>query len=547
MLTNMSQLSDNGKNEVPQIMPVPLQQTRSSGIVPYFLCDNAQYFLGLPKKGGEDTEKGISDAAKKFSASAKLHNEILESVDAPEARAILKFFEKWDPKGNQDNEVIKERFEKLQTSNLVFAINGTFAQDIKEIADAWLSYLDKDNAKKKTMTCLVTGRKEIPARIHPVIKGIRGGSSTGNMLVSFNANAFESYGREGDQGLNSPVGETSAQKYGMALNYLLSGNHVKKFADTTVVFWAETGEEEYQDIFDWTFDGDQLSDKDLGDILDELSKGNIAKVNERAIDGRTPFHILGLAPNSARLAVRFYLRDSFGNMLNNVKEHNERLEIIQPMNAHESLPLWKLIGETVRKTSTGKNAKDPVGSISAAVFRAVMQNTDYPVSLYQNVLLRINADKGINWRKAAIIKAYLLKNRNVNIPKEEVLRVELNKDCTYVPYVLGRMFAVLEKIQKVANPGINATIKDRYIGAASERPATVYPKLLQLSNHHLRKLSEGANVYYSRILTDLFGSINRTFPQHFDLHDQGVWYVGYYHQIQDLYKKNDTVKDKEEK
>jgi CRISPR-associated protein Csd1 len=284
---------------------------------------------------------------------------------------------------------------------------------------------------------------------------------------------------------------------------------------------------------------DTYEEQDLRDMVKKLVKGESVHFDETRLDPNKPFYVLGLSPNAARLSVRFFLRNSFGTMLKNVQAHDERLEIIRPAyDKQAALPIWKLLGETVNRNARDKS---PSPVLAGEVLRAILTNTNYPATLLNGVVLRIRAEHEVTRGRAAIIKAYYLKNSNQEVPKE-VLTVSLNPDSTNVPYVLGRLFSVLEAIQSAANPGINATIKDKYFNSASSIPATVFPTLLNLAQKHLRKLKAskpGLAITYEKQLSELAAVVGDQFPARLNLPQQGSFQLGYYHQTAARYQKKE--------
>lgn len=275
-------------------------------------------------------------------------------------------------------------------------------------------------------------------------------------------------------------------------------------------------------------------------MLKQLLEGRSIRFNEAILEPARPFYILGLAPNAARLSVRFFLRNSFGGFLKNVQAHHERLEIVKPAyDKFDTLPLWKLLSETVNQNSRDKS---PSPNMAGETISAVLTDMPYPATLLNGAQLRIRAEREITRGRAAIIKAYYLKHPHPDIPKE-VLTVSLNSDSTNIPYVLGRLFSVLEAIQSAANPGINATIKDRYFNAASATPGHVFPILLNLSQKHLRKLDDGLRIHYEKQLTELMNLLCEEFPSRLSLPQQGAFQLGYYHQTQKRYEKKEDMTD----
>ena len=260
------------------------------------------------------------------------------------------------------------------------------------------------------------------------------------------------------------------------------------------------------------------------------------ELNDEQLDPNMEFYILGLSPNAARLSVRFFLRDSFGSFLQNVRAHQKRLEIIRPFNdKFDMIPLWKLLSETVNQNSRDKT---PAPNMSGEVLRSILTNTRYPASLLNGVVLRLRAEHTITAGKAAILKAYYLKNPHPDVPKE-VLTVSLNPNSSNLPYNLGRLFSVLEAIQIASNPGINATIKDKYFNSASATPAMVFPVLLNLAQKHLKKLDPSLRSYYDRQIVTILSNLGENYPAHLNLPQQGSFQLGYYHQTQEAFKKKE--------
>lgn len=524
---------DNGKKTVlrPQQMTLPAAVKRSSGVASNFLWDNSSYLLGVDEKGKPER------SLKCFEACRELHRELLGTVETPTAKAIISFFDRWEPSKAAEYPALQADLEKIiGAANLVFRVNGEYAQQDERIAAAWQTYYESGDAEEGR--CLITGRMDQIEATHPSIKGVDGAQSSGAALVSFNAPAFCSYGHE--QNYNAPIGKYAAFAYTAALNYLLSDrNNVNKIGDTTVVCWAEGADPVYQKTFcDFLFGQPQMpdfSEQDLRDTVKRLAAGLPAE--ELALDPDRQFYILGLSPNAARLSVRFFYRSSFGALLKNVNAHYKRMEIVRPSyEKYDLVPLWVLLRETVNQRSKDK-AASPV--MAGALARAIFSDTLYPAALLENAMLRIRSERDINCRKAAIIKAYYLKNHNSECPKE-VLTVSLNEESSNPAYVLGRLFAIYEAVQEAANPGINTTIKDRFLNSAAATPATIFPILDNLYQKHLRKLSEAQKVFYDKQTTELKGRLSDAYPVRQSLPQQGSFNLGYYHQLQKRYEKKES-------
>lgn len=517
-----------GKKTVfqPQLITLPAAVKRTVSIAANFLWDNSAYLLGIDQKGKPERSREC------FAAAAKLHHAVLDSVDSPNGRAILTFFDTWKPEHAAEHPALIRQLDDVTAGgNLVFRVDGRKVEKDTAICEAWQRYQDGGESGVK-MQCLVTGNEDEIAAVHPSVKGVRDAQSSGAALVSFNAPAFCSYGRE--QNYNAPVGKYAAFAYTAALNHLLAdSDHVQHIGDTTVVCWAEGAEDIYQSFGMAALFGGEvpgLSDNDLRAALKRLANG--LPCDDLGVDPNRPFYILGLAPNAARLSVRFFLRDSFGKLMENVNAHYARLEIAGAK--YSILPLWALLNATVRDFK--KQVPSPV--VSGATLRAVFSGTPYPVSLMEAVLLRIRAERDITWGKAAIIKSYYLKNPHEDCPKE-VLTVSLNEASTNPAYTLGRLFSVYEAVQQAANPGINATIKDKYFNSAAAMPASIFPVLNNLCQKHLRKLDARQRVYYDKQIMKLKGVLNENYPARMTLAQQGSFDLGYYHQTQKRYTKKE--------
>ena len=525
-----------GKKTVlqPQTFSLPAAVKRTVGIGANFLWDNSSYLLGVDQKGKPERSRDC------FAAAAQKHHAVLDGVDSPIARAILTFFDTWQPEHAAEHPALTGQFEEVTAgANLLFRVDGCYPQKDNAIRAAWQSYRESSDPDAVRMQCLVTGREDEITATHPAIKGVRNAQSSGAALVSFNAPAFCSYGRE--QNFNAPVGKYAAFAYTAALNHLLADRkNVQLIGDTTVVCWAEGADPAYQSFFGTACFGAEtgLSDDDLRAALKRLAE--LKPCDDLGIDPNRPFYILGLSPNAARLSVRFFLRDSFGRLMKNVNAHYERLEIVRPAYAKTNiLPLWAMLRETVNLNSRDKS---PSPAMAGAATRAVFSGGPYPASLLEAVMLRIRAERNITWGRAAIIKAYYLKNPHKDCPKE-VLTVSLNEASTDTAYTLGRLFSVYEAVQQAANPGINTTIKDKYFNSVAAMPAGIFPVLNNLCQKHLRKLDGRQRVYYDKQIMTLKGILGESYPMRMTLAQQGSFDLGYYHQTQKRYTKKEDEKN----
>lgn len=522
-----------GKKTVlaPQIMRLPAPVKRTVGIVPNFLCDNASYLLGVDNKGKPQRTLEC------FQACKALHEELLDGVDSPAAQAVLAFFHTWQPEQAAGHSALADCWEELMAGgNLVFRHDGAFVHEDALVRRAWDDHYRAEGDGPQ-MICLVTGEHGTVESTHPSVKNVYGAQSSGAALVSFNAPAFCSYGKE--QNYNAPTSKYAAFAYTTALNHLLSDwEHVYRMGDTTVVCWARCGGDVYQNMMGWMFFGQEpaYTLSDLQSALKGLCSGNAVELDGARLDPDMDFYILGISPNAARLSVRFFLRNSFGAFLRNAQAHQQRLEIVKPAyDKFDTIPMWKLLDETVNQNSRDKT---PAPNMAGEVLRSVLTDTRYPATLLNGVALRIRAEHSVTRGRAAILKAYYLKNTHPDVPKE-VLTVSLNPDSTNVPYNLGRLFSVLEAVQSSANPGINTTIKDKYFNSASATPAVVFPVLVNLAQKHLKKLDGGLRTYYDKQITGLLFKLGERYPSRLNLPQQGSFQLGYYHQAQSRFEKKE--------
>ena len=535
----------NGKKEV-EIAPtrkVPLPVIRTISVKANFLCDTPTYLLGVAKDGNRER------ANECFQAARKLHHKVLDHCSAAEAKAILAFFDTWDYEHAETDPMIQERIEELASANnLTFTVDGKDTTTNPDIEEAWDNYLttSKETAKDAVKgQCLITGKRNQPiAILHPKIKGVAGAKTTGANLVSFNEPAFCSYGKDKKQGENSPISEHAAFAYGTALNQLLADRrHTQVIGDTTVVYWSKHAITAAQDVIAARLGNVGKSEMHSWDeIAQQIKKGLTVNIDGETLNQNEPFYILGLAPNASRIAVRFFEENKFGEVLQNLEAHQERMELQGPDWEKGEIPLWKILKET-----TNPNAKESCASplIAGSILRAILENTKYPESVYHQVLMRVFKDQEISHTKAAFIKAYLLKNATKHW--EGKLQMAVNTETTEISYVLGRLFSVLEDIQQNAIPEINATIKRRYFNSACTTPAAVFPILLKLTNSHIGKFEKPKAIYFKKKLGALMDQIEMPnsgmpFPKRLNLEEQGAFVLGYYQETQAKYVKKQEEK-----
>jgi CRISPR-associated protein Csd1 len=545
-------------DEKPKRMIVPEQFKHTNKVSAFFLCDNSTYVLGISDR---EAEYGI----KRFEAFRKFNKELLAKANCEPARATIAFLNGYDPHTAKEHPEISHYWDTLlKGGRLVFMFNGDYIHQNTEVINAWEVY--KAGGEAILGQCLITGDVAPIARLHPPLQGVKNANSTGAALVSFNARAYESYNRVDAQGLNSPVSEKAAIAYSKVLNYLLSrANPNKKFylGDTTVVYWAESEKKEYANAFASLIEPEYIEDQPDEQEGRKKAEGRMKEAAEKVrlvqaldasrltegLDKDTRFYVLGLAPNAARIAVRFFLSDPFGKIVERIMRHYDDLKIVKEYNDQPTyITIRQILNETVSKKSQDKDAS-PL--MAGAVLRAILSGAPYPAALYYAIVNRIRADmddaqariRKINYVRAAVLKAFLIrKYRNQsNNPYQEVLTMPLNEQSTIPAYLLGRLFAVLEKAQQEAIGEMNASIKDRYFTSACASPASVFPVLLRLSQHHISKAEYGyANDRRIQDILNLLDVEKNPIPARLTLDEQGVFILGYYHQRAAFYMPKNT-------
>lgn len=524
----------DGKKLRPRKIPVPAAEKKASGIKANFLWDATGYVLGHDDKGKQERTDRC------YAAFIELLKNHCDDSD-PGLKAVLTFLDA----GRGAEVTDRDDWSEICGSNLVFRLDGVpgFVHERPVARKAWEACLASRDTEDLVGQCLVSGLEHQPiARLHPSIKGVRDAQSSGASIVSFNLSAFASYGKE--QSFNAPVSQKAAFAYTTALNALLSRDSRQKIiiGDATYVFWAASRnpvEAFFADFIDppaeatdstATQDDQQTTDQIRG-LLKAIRDGRKATDFLPDLEEDVQFFILGLAPNAARLSIRFWEANNLGTLLARVGKHYEQLNIIRQFDSDpEFPPLWRLLCQTAT-LGKGENVS-PV--LAGAMARAILTGARYPQNLLPVVLERIRAEHHVTYFRAALLKAYLLRNTSM-----EEVPVSLDPNRTDRPYLLGRLFAVLEKAQEEAVPGANATIKDRYLAAAAATPGQVFHMLLKNSANHIAKLKKdpekkGRSFHYDVMTQDIIAGFS-DYPKTMKAEEQGLFMIGYYHQRKDFF------------
>jgi CRISPR-associated protein Csd1 len=524
---NLVQFNDlriqNNKKLVPREMIVP-QSCRRTGSRPYekpfFLWDNTGFVLGRDTKNDEKT-------LLKHEHFKQFHQDLLQHyANISSAQVLLKFLSSWQP----ENAETLPNWKDLAGGNVVFRLDGEreYLHDKKEMKTIWQQYLDRQQSESEGY-CLVSGQVAPIARIHDAIKGVAKAQTSGAAMISFNDDAYESYGKK--QNYNAPIGQSAAFAYTTALNFLLASDSKQKIqiGDATTVFWTER-ESPMEGMFGMMLDPKDLNAADNVDLHRNLEAVRDGKLLER-IDPAVKFYILGLSPNAARLAVRFWYVCTVGQLEERIGQHFRDLELERSFDSDPEFPgIWRLLRETVNQKASDKS---PQPLLAGAVMKAILEGTPYPQELQNAVINRIRADQNINYVRAAILKAILNRKHRIYNQGTEV-SMALDTENKNPAYLLGRLFAVLEKVQQDAlGQNINTTIKDRFWGSASATPKIVFPQLLRLAQHHIDKAEYGR--IYDKQIEEIVADLS-DFPAHLSIDEQGLFAIGYYHQRQQFYK-----------
>lgn len=536
---NISDLS--GKKPQPRMLTVPQPEKRTAGIKSNFLWDKSSYVLGVSSKEGERT-------AQEHAAFKDLHQRWLADSDDPGLQAVLKFLASWTP----------ERFQTFPSdiqaavldANLVFRLDGEHAYVHESPAAQMLRARMLADGSAAIGLCLVTGETAPVARLHPAVKGVNGAQSSGASIVSFNLEAFSSFGKA--QGDNAPVSEFAAFAYTTVLNHLLRRDQHNRqrlqIGDTSVVFWAQADDAAQAQaaeaaMAEWADPpaDDQQEAEQLRHALSAVAAGKPLRELNLNLEDSTQVFVLGLAPNASRLSIRFWITTRLDEFARRLAQHHADLELQPlPWRRPPSARYLAKVTAPYRKKDGGRgdydgDAVSPL--LAGELARAIFSGGRYPGSLLANLLMRMRSDHEVSGLRVALCKAVLVRNQRMlsNQSNEEV-SVSLDKNNRDPGYLLGRLFAELENVQRSAlGKQINATIRDRYYGAASATPASVFPLLIRNAQHHLSRLRKdrpGLTVTLETSIGNIVNGLGNTFPKSLPLAAQGHFAIGYYHQTQ---------------
>jgi CRISPR-associated protein Csd1 len=491
------------------------------------MWDKTDYVFGCTAKK-EDTSVWTP---RHFAAFKKLLADVSGNSMDEGIRAVMRFAESWDPR----NAPKLPNWTDMAGKNIVFQLDGDlrFVHDRTPVKQAWVKYFTHAAQQEADeAVCLVTGERGKVARLHPPIFGVADAHTAGAGIVTFNKDktAFTSYAKE--QNLNAPVRMDAAFAYATALNFLLRAGSRQKMqiGDATTTFWAER-DSPVEGFFGVLLDPRDTTaeDTEVRLFLEAVKEGKLP----HTIDPVVRFYVLGLSANGPRLSVRFWYASTVEDVSAKLGQHFRDLSMVKSFQSDPEYPgMWRLL----RETSNQKSKDGPPPLLGGAVMQAILRGTPYPQELLSAVIGRIRAEQNVNYLRAAILKAVLVRKKRLLNQGVEV-SMALDRENKNVAYLLGRLFAVLERAQQDAIPGLNTTIKDRFYGSASATPRIVFPQLLRLAQHHMAKAEHGK--FRDKQIEEILCDVHE-FPAHLGLDQQGLFAIGYYHQRQDFFTKKDS-------
>ncbi len=506
---------------------------RTSALIANYLYDNSGYVFGYSEKGDVTAQyKTFKDKVSSIYEQHPNHKDVI---------AVNKFYqqEQCDILAQMQKDSLWPEIEK--NLNKKYSIFSFIIQGDTKIMAEKEELLDdeSDDIRSGEQICLVSGKKGIA--VETTTATMIPGSQATAKLVSFQTGSgYDSYGKS--KGGNAPISEDSEFAYTTALNHLLESDSRNKFliGSRTYLFWASKNDEAGQKAEDSFFAlfgfNDNIDDpnrniEQVRKVFKSIYTGELRTTSDDI------FYILGLAPNSARIAVTYWAEIPIRKFAETICRHFDDMEVIDTRN--EKRPYMSL-RNMISTVTLGGKVSDATPNLADAVVKSIFEGLPYPQTLFASCIRRVRAESGdkdrnaINITRAAIIKAYL--NR---ISRNQNIKVMLDKDNNNQGYLCGRLFAVLDKIQEEANN--QHTIRERYMNSASSTPATVFATILNLSNHHAENLkTEGRKIYFERLKQEILSKIDADgFKAQLDLQDQGRFFIGYYHQRQDFFTKNE--------
>lgn len=522
---------DKKKIACSAILPKPPRERSGTKAPAYFLWDKSKYILGAELKEGKQAFNKFC-----FTDFYEQQVTILKDCDDEAGLAVLNFLKQ------REYRVVPDWAHSglLEGGFIAFELDGShgFIHDRPKMKECWNNYLKTIRPTFQSQ-CLVTGEKSsfIP-EVHSQIKGVKGAQGTGAALISFNSSSLESHGK-GKSNYNAPISEKAAFAYTTALNYLLLPENKRKLVigDTTVVFWTDTPSPA-ETLFDYLF-GDNAPE---GDDRTRSLEGAIRKIVQGDMPHElgntdTPVYFLALSPNAARLSVRFWFAEPLGAMVKNLRAHFAAIALTRSFDHQAEFPrLYWMVRELAPQGKTQNISPLLTGQL----MQSILYQRPYPQTLLTATLARIRADKNITYLRGCMLKAFLTRNSNQEIS------MSLDGSIVDVGYLLGRLFAAIERIQENAAPGINTTVREKFFSVASATPARAFPVILRNAQYGLgkiRKENAGRGIFFDKLIQDIVSKIEAAsgFPASMNMEKQAMFVLGYYQQRQALFSKKEVA------
>lgn len=536
----------SGKKKIGTSYLVPKGVKKTSGVAANLLWDNAEYVLALPDAKKMDSARSKGGVDEYLARLVEMRQAFRDRISVlPELaqsdaglRGVLAFLD-----GNPAEQVARfAAHAEIAASNpvLTFRLVDDTALVCQRpgvaphlVAGAPAGEATEEGDGSKAM-CLITGDTLPVERLHTSIKGVWGAQTSGANIVSFNLDAFNSYGKS--QGANAPVSQAAAFAYTTALNALLARDSDQRvqIGDASTVFWARKHDAMEHELAALLGGGDNpdAHTQQVKALFDSVHSGGFTGAR-----GDNAFYVLGLAPNAARISVRFWHVAPLHVIAERIAAWFDDLSLVRGPNDPEFPSLFRLLTAVALQ---GKADNIPP-SLGGDLIRSIFTDAPYPTTWLNAAVQRCRAEQQVTYMRAAAIKAYLNRFITTSDSQPREIQPMLDIESPSTAYRLGRLFATLEKIQEEASPGLNATIRERYYGAASSTPVAVFTTLMRLKNHHLAKIqSKGRAVNFEKLLAEIMSGIS-DFPVHMNLPDQGRFAIGYYHQRQDFFTKRESA------
>ena len=523
----------SGKKPQPRYLPVPQPPKRTAGIKACLFWDKTSYVLGVTAKQDDRAQQRLPKEHAAF--KEKMLAALAETGDVGLV-ALRNFLQSWSPEGFSD---LQNASEEMLDSNVVFRLDGD-EEYLHQSPAAQALCLGQEKQNVATGMCLVTGEEAPLARLHPSIKGVKGAQSSGANIVSFNNDAFISFGKE--QSYNAPIAAQVADQYTKALNYLLRKENRRSLiiGDATTVFWAIADNSKMADNTEnllgamlGASNNDEQEAAKMRRILDAVTKGLPLQKIDPELDENTKVYVLGLSPNASRLSIRFWQTGTLDFFVQKIHQHYCDLHI-EPLPWRVPPSVWRLLLETTPSRNNKHDSKDILPHLAGEVMRAILSGSNYPYSLLSSIVMRMRSDGDVSGLRAALCKAIIVRSqRNLSLNKEDI-PVSLDTSVTNQGYLLGRWFAELEGAQRGAlGKDVNATIRDQYYGSASANPATTFPTLIRKYQNHISKVGKekkGLAINIEKKIGEIVDKLPAELPKTLSMEDQGRFAIGYYHQ-----------------